>query len=255
MLGKRNPQSGLFDSESLIGAEEIAKIPFYGRLAGVWRELFPDELFEECYSPTRGRPSTPPSVLATATLLQQLAGISDAEVVERTKYDLRWKAVFDTDPLSLKPLFAKSTFQLFRLRSVLNEKQGLIFDASLEQARRRNLLPKKLQLALDSTPIRGRGAVKDAFNLLSDAVGRLLRAIAEEEKDPAEVAERLGLERHLDRGSVKGTRVVDWDDQASVREFLAALVRDERPSSLLRPSPTLTRPRIWSCSPRWSPRT
>ncbi len=226
MLGRRSTQTGLFSAESLLGAEQICRIAFYGDLAASWRSIFRDEDFEDLYA-DKGRRSVPPSILATATLLQSLENISDAEVVERTKYDLRWKAVFDTSPCSLQPLFAKSSFQLFRLRLVLNEKQGLVFDAVLAEARRRGLLPKKLQLALDTSPVRGRGAVKDAFNLLSDAIGRVLRSVArKEETDPLELARALGLERHLQRGSVKGSQVVDWESDASVRAFLAELVED-----------------------------
>jgi hypothetical protein len=228
MLGRRSAQSGLFDAGNLLGPEQVHKIPFYGRLAATWREIFRDEAFAELYA-DRGRGSVPPSILATATVLQRFENISDAEVVERTKYDLRWKAVFDTDPCSLAPLFAKSSLQLFRLRLVLNEKQGLIFDAVLANARQRGLLPKQLQVALDTSPTRGRGAVKDAFNLLSDAIGRVVRAVAkEEEANPLELARTQGLERHLQRGSVKGSRVVDWEDKASVSAFLAELVDDCR---------------------------
>lgn len=228
MLGRRRAQGGLFDAANLLGADQVREIPFYGRLAATWREIFRDEQFAELYA-DKGRRSIPPSILATATVLQRFENLSDEEVVERTKYDLRWKAVFDTDPCSLQPLFAKSSLQLFRLRLVLNEKQGLIFDAVLAEARRRGLLPKELQVALDSSPVRGRGAVKDAYNLLSDAIGRVIRAVATAvEKDPSEVARSRGLERHLQRGSVKGSRVVDWDDPESVRAFLAELVDDCR---------------------------
>ena len=115
MLGRRSAQSGLFDAGNLLGAEQVRKIPFYGHLAATWREIFRDEDFAEFYADV-GRWSVPPSILATATVLQRFENISDAEVVERTKYDLRWKAVFDTDPCSLQPLFAKSSLQLFRLR-------------------------------------------------------------------------------------------------------------------------------------------
>lgn len=192
MLGRRDPQAGLFNAGNLIGAEQIRRIPFYGDLACSWRNIFKDELFAGLYADGIGRSSVPPSILATATVLQDYEDISDQEVVERTKYDLRWKAVFDTDPCSLKPLFAKSTFQLFRLRQVLNKEQGLIFQAGLDEAKRQGHIPKKLQLALDSSPIRGRGAVKDAFNLLSDGIGKVLRATAAKlERDPSEIASEL----------------------------------------------------------------
>jgi len=229
MLGRRSAQTGLFDAQNLIGSEAVSKIPFYGDLAASWRDIFTDDHFADLYTDNNGRPSCPPSIVATATLLQAHEGISDHEVVERTKYDLRWKAVFDTDPCSLAPLFAKSTFQAFRLRLILREEQALLFQAALDEAKRRGCLPKKLQVALDSSPVLGRGAVKDALNLISDAIAKVVRKLAEDEEQAAEdLAGELGLDRHLSRGSVKGSRLVDWDDEESKREFLAELVADSK---------------------------
>ena len=229
MLGRRSAQAGLFDAQNLIGREAVSKIPFYGDLAASWREIFTDDHFASLYAENKGRASCPPSIVATATLLQVHEGISDQEVVERTKYDLRWKAVFDTDPCSLAPLFAKSTFQAFRLRLIVNEEQGLLFQAALDEAKRRGCLPKRLQAALDSSPVLGRGAVKDALNLISDAIGKVVRKVAEVQDQEARVlAAELSLGRHLSRGSVKGSRLVDWDDEESKREFLAELVSDSK---------------------------
>jgi len=141
MLGKRKTQTELFSAHSLIDAEHIQRIPFYGDLARSWRTIFSDEAFAKLYADGKGRPSVPPSILATATILQGYEGISDHEVVERTKYDLRWKVVFDTDPCSLVPLFAKSTFQLFRINLVLKGEQGAIFQAVLDEAKRTEVVP------------------------------------------------------------------------------------------------------------------
>ena len=169
MLGKRDPQRNLFATDTLIGEEALAKMGFHGILAHEGHRLFRDEDFAAIYSEEIGRPSTPPSVLALATLLQYFDKVSDAEVVERCRYDLRWKAALHLDLHSIDAPFAKSTFQGFRLRLTLHEKEGLLFENSVKVAAKAGLLPRRLRVAVDSSPVRGRGAVKDTFNLLSDA--------------------------------------------------------------------------------------
>jgi hypothetical protein len=121
----------------------------------------------------------------------------------------------------------KATFQGFRLRLTLHAKEGLAFERSVQTARAAGLLPKQLEIALDSTPVRGRGAVKDTFNLLSDAIRNVIRAIAaEREQTPEKVAAQVGVERHFRAPSIKGDEVVDWNDKESVNGFLERLLKD-----------------------------
>jgi Transposase domain (DUF772) len=85
---------------------------FYGFLALHREELFCDEDFADLYCPDNGRPSVPPSLLATALLLQFYEGVSDEEAKARADFDLRWKVALGIG-LEERP-FAKSTLQLFR---------------------------------------------------------------------------------------------------------------------------------------------
>ena len=55
---------------------------FYGFLAGLRGVLFRDEEFAHLYARTNGRPSVPPSLLATALLLQTYDRVSDEEAKE-----------------------------------------------------------------------------------------------------------------------------------------------------------------------------
>ena len=205
---------------------DLEEFGIYGRLALDGRQLFKDRDFAPAYS-KKGRPSVPPSLLAIAHLLQHHEGISDAEVVERTKYDLRWKVALDLDPVQVVAPFAKSTFQSFRARLTLHEKDGLAFEKSVKLAQEAGLLPKKLEVALDSSPVRGRGALKDTFNLLSDAIRNVTQAIAKKRgRDPSEEAKRIGVERHFSETSIKGQVTIDWDDPSAKSEFLAGLLED-----------------------------
>ncbi len=227
MLGKRKPQRELFAAAPFLGAEAVEKMGFHGKWAGQGSRIFRDEDFAQIYCSNNGRPSVPPSLLCIARLLQFYDGISDAEVVARAQYDLRWKVALDLDPLSVEAPFVKSTFQAFRARLTLHEKEGLIFEKSVMVARDAGLLPRRLQVALDSSPVRGRGAVKDTFNLLSDAIVGVLRAVAgARETSLEQLAQEVGLERHVEAPSIKGSEPVDWSDPAAVSRFLAGLLGD-----------------------------
>lgn len=225
MLGRRSPQNGLFSAASRIPVD-LEEFGVYGRLALEGRSLFRDSDFAAAYS-TKGRPSTPPSLLALACLLQHHEGISDAEVVERTKYDLRWKVVLDLDPVQVVAPFAKSTYQSFRARLALHEKEALAFEKSVEVAAQKGLFRKSVGVALDSSPVRGRGAIKDTFNLLSDAIRCLVRGVAKKRGlDPSAEALRVGVERHFNEASIKGQVTLDWDNVEQKNAFLASLLED-----------------------------
>ena len=90
MLGKRSAQRGLFEADSMF-AEFVGQRSFYGYLASQRHELFRDEDFAALYCCDNGRPSVPPSLLATALVLQTYDGVSDDGAKQRADYDLRWK--------------------------------------------------------------------------------------------------------------------------------------------------------------------
>lgn len=227
MLGKRDRQRSLFAAGPQLGTKALNQLGFYSRLGSEGPKHFPDEMFAPMYCPDNGRPSVPPSVLCLARLLQAHGGVSDAETVDRCRFDLRWKVALDLDPLSIEAPFAKSTFQAFRARLTLHASEGMAFEVSVKAARDAGLLSKKLRVALDSSPVRGRGAVKDTFNLLSDAIVAVVRAVGKKRrKKPHQVAEEAGLERHFKAPSVKGSLDVDWSDSASVSGFLAGILED-----------------------------
>ena len=132
MLGKH---SGLDGGEHTY-LDHVGRDSFYGWLASQRGELFRDEEFAGLYVLDNGRPSVPPSLLATALVLQTYDGVSDDEAKQRADYDLRWKVALGVE-LDARP-FAKSTLQEFRAQLIVHE-QAAIFQKSLELARRREL--------------------------------------------------------------------------------------------------------------------
>ena len=167
----------------------------------------------------------PPSLLSTALLLQTHDRVSDAEAKQRADFDIRWKVALGIE-VEARP-FAKSTLQLFRARLILHEKVREVFERSLRFARETGYLKSgRMKVALDTTYILGRGAVKDTYNLLSDGIVKLMRALSEVERsDLDEWAAARGYERYAG-GSVKGDACIDWDDKKARAALLARIVGD-----------------------------
>ena len=78
--------------------------------------------------------------------------------------------------------FAKSTLQVFRAQLVLQDKVREVFESSLRLARESGYLKRRsMRVALDTTNILGRGAVRDTYNLLADGMVKLTRTLAQVE--------------------------------------------------------------------------
>ena len=177
MLGERSDQRGLWEADRLY-LDHVGRDTFYGMLASLRGRLFRDAEFAEFYCPDNGRDSVPPSLLATALLLQSHDKVSDAEAKARADFDIRWKVALGIE-IEDRP-FAKSTLQVFRAQLILHDKVREVFEGSLRLARESGYLQKRgMKVALDTTNILGRGAVKDTCNLLADGIVKLLRALAQ----------------------------------------------------------------------------
>jgi transposase len=230
MLGKRGPQPGLFEADTLYG-DFVGRETFYGFLASQRGELFCDEEFAGLYVLDTGRPSVPPSLLATALVLQTYDDVSDDEAKQRADYDLRWKVALGVG-LDARP-FAKSTLQEFRAQLIVHQEQATIFRQSLELAKRRGKFRTKggerrrLKLAFDTTNILGRGAVKDSYNLLGDGIVKVARVLARLVGQPVDGwAEQHGYGRYVNATSLKGSAEIDWSDPGQRRQVLGQIVAD-----------------------------
>ena len=224
MLGKRSDQKGLWEADRLY-LDYVGKDSFYGLLASLRGQLFSDDDFAEIYCPDNGRDSVPPSLLATALLLQTYDKVSDAEAKARADFDVRWKVALGIE-IEDRP-FAKSTLQMFRAQLILHDKVREVFESSLRLARQSGYLKKRgMRVALDTTYILGRGAVKDTYNLLADGIVKLLRVLAAVANIAVgEWAEAQGYERYFG-SSIKGEATIDWSDRKARRKLLGEIVAD-----------------------------
>ncbi len=224
MLGQRSSQRSLFDAEYYF-KELVGEDSFPWQLGQARERLFRDDDFADLYCLDNGRPSVPLSLLATALLLQAHDKVSDAEAQRRARLDLGGKVALGVEA-DAKPL-AQSTLPHFRAQLILHDRIQAVFLRSLALAKERGLLRSRhLRLVLDTTPILGRDAVKDTYNLLADGIRRLLRTMAQvQAADVGRWAEQESYHRYLEP-SVKGSAEVDWSDPEARRGFLAAIVAD-----------------------------
>ena len=224
MLGERSEQRGLWEADRLY-LDHVGRETFYGLLASLRGRLFRDADFAEFYCADNGRDSVPPSLLATALLLQSHDKVSDAEAKARADFDIRWKVALGIE-VEDRP-FAKSTLQVFRAQLILHDKVREVFESSLRLARESGYLKRRsMKVALDTTNILGRGAVKDTFNLLADGIVKLLRTLASvEQSGVKEWGKARGYEGYLG-SSIKGEAAIDWSDRKARKALLAGIVRD-----------------------------
>ena len=225
MLGERSDQRGFWEADQLY-LDLVGRDTFYGLLSSLRGQLFRDADFAEFYCLDNGRYSVPPSLLAAALLLQAHDRVSDAEAKARADFDIRWKVALGIE-IEERP-FAKSTFQVFRAQLILHDKVREVFEQSLRLAREQGYLKggRGMRVAMDTTYILGRGAVKDTYNLLADGIVKLMRALAAVADIPVRRwAETHGYKRYVG-SSVKGEAAIDWSNRRARRRLLAQIVAD-----------------------------
>ena len=226
MMGTRSRQDKLFAADQIY-LDYVGRGTLYGYLAQNRQHLFRDEDFAALYCADNGRTSVAPSLAISILFLRAYEKVSFVEAVDRTKYDLRWKVALGLE-MEEVPM-QKSTLQEFEAKLVLHEKGEALLKKSIAEARRAGYLQsRKIRVALDTTPILGKGAVKDTYNLLAEGIEQLAGRLAELEGETAAAwAERQGLSRYFG-SSLKGAAAIDWDDKKQRAQLLTAIVQDAR---------------------------
>ena len=226
MLGKRTSQDSLFTPATRL-RKKIGEESFYVFLGDHRHEIFRDEDFSMLYCSDNGRASVPPSLLAMALILQTYTRVSDQEATERAQFDQRWQAALGLGEDDVP--FAKSTLCLFRNQLILHDQAKLIFTKGLDYLRRAGFIKKhKLSIALDTTPIFGKGAVQDTYNMLAEGLYQVLRVLACLSSQSTEAfAANHDFTRYV-ASSFKATHPIDWDDESERSTVLNSLVADCR---------------------------
>ena len=216
MLGRVDPQGSLLETR-LVRRHLVTKGSFYERLADHGHEIVRDDDFAHLYHPRLGRPSIPPSVMVRAMLCATHDKTSDAETSRRTRVDADWKAAMgvDDDFTGIAP----TTFSLMRSRMVVHEASAIVFDHVLARAVKARIFRQPLTAIVDSSPVRGAGAVADTYELIRGFLAKATRA----------AGKRLsGRTRRQVAPLVGGKADIDWHDPDARRAHLGVLVAAAR---------------------------
>src|SRR6266508_790491 len=190
----------------------VTKGSFYERLADHGHEIVADSDFAHCYSPDRGRPSIPPSVMMRTVLCATHDRTSDAETSRRSRVDADWKAAMGVDDEFTG--IGATTFSLFRARLVLHDAEKAVFEKTVERAVEARVLRGTLTAIIDSSPVAGAGAVADTYELVRGFIDKTARAAGGLPPDLARRVEPL----------CGAKPDIDWDDPQARRDHLAELV-------------------------------
>jgi Transposase DDE domain/Transposase domain (DUF772) len=216
VLGRVDPQGSLLETRHM-RRHLVTKGSFYERLADHGHEIVRDDDFAHLYHPSLGRPSIPPSVMVRAMLCATHDKTSDAETSRRTRVDADWKAAMgvDDDFLGIAP----TTFSLMRSRMVVHEASATVFDRVLARAVKARIFRQPLTAIIDSSPVRGAGAVADTYALIRGFLAKATRA----------AGTRLSRQtRRQVAPLVAGKADIDWHDPDARTEHLGVLVAAAR---------------------------
>lgn len=222
MLGRSNPQRSFFDAQSL--PHRVPDDSFYGRMGSVNGELFHDDDLAIMYCTDNGRPSIPPSLMSGMTLLQFYDDVSDAEAVNRSMFDMRWKVALNL-PLDF-PGIDPSSLSNFRSRLVKHGQERYAFNRFIAVGREAGFIPDRVTLLTDTTNVKGAGAVQDTYTLLRKGLHKLLKAAGFHvpgKRHGLSPRIRKLVERYVDRDRKAD---IDWADPQQRLSQLQVLVED-----------------------------
>lgn len=220
MLGTVDRQGSLLGVDSLLARLfEGDDDSFYARLAARGDEIVTDEDFAECYVAGKGRPSIPPSLLMRAVLCQIRDDVSDREAARRAAKDLDWKRALGIEADEVP--FHHTTLSVFRSRLLVNDADGVVLEKTIERAVTAGVFAKKVLAIADSTGVMGAAAVTDTYELLRQAIAKLVAAVGGPKALPSRLRKRA-------RAYVRGKAPIDWADRSARRTELDALVSTAR---------------------------
>lgn len=219
-----SPPVALSPAEQKVAARAATRKKLFVFLREIRGELFDetfqDELLEMYRQTGAGKPPVPPALLAMATVLQAYGGVGDREAVELTVDSKRWQLVLGCLGAE-EPAFSQGALFDFRMRLLGTGMDQRLLERTVELARGRGgFEAKTLRLALDSSPLWGRGRVEDTLNLLGHAAHQVIGCLAAlAQQEVAHVIEQIGLSL-FDAPSLKAALDIDWADAGQKQQAL-----------------------------------
>jgi len=213
MQGMNNPNRELLDAEALC-RQLVDEGSVYAFLADHRTVVFPDDMFEDLFPSSRGRPSIPAGVMASAMILKELEGLSDRQAAEALRCDIRWKVACG---LALDDAGVHYTvFTYWRQRLARSQSPNRISDAVRQVVDATGVLSGKKRRALDSTLLDDAVATQDTVTQLVSQIRRVRRLVPQ--------AKTVSVAAHDYDAS--GKPVCAWDDPDAKAALVSGLVND-----------------------------
>jgi IS5 family transposase len=211
--GHSDPNRELLDAAALC-RQLVPEGSVEAFLADHRKELFPDEMFEDLFVSSRGRPSIPADVVAAVMVLQALEGLSDREAARALRDRISWKVACG---LALDDEgFDYSVLTYWRTRLRTSEHPERIFDAVRSVIDATGILKGKTRRALDSTLLDDAVATQDTVTQLIAAIRRVRRVV------PGARDVVLGAHDYDESGKP----LIAWDDPVAKAALVDGLVTD-----------------------------
>ncbi len=213
MQGLNDPNRELLDAGAFC-RRLVDEGSVYAFLADHRTDVFGDDMFADLFPSSRGRPSTPASVMASAMILKELEGLSDRQAADALRCDIRWKVACG---LALDDSGVHYTvFTYWRQRLARSESPGRIGDAVRHVVEATGVLSGKKRRALDSTLLDDAVATQDTVTQLVSQIRRVRRLI------PAAKAVPVAAHDY----DASGKPVCAWDDPEAKEALVSGLVGD-----------------------------
>ncbi|HEX6871926.1 MAG TPA: IS1182 family transposase [Micromonosporaceae bacterium] len=206
----------LLDAGAVVG-HLVAEGSVFAFLAEHRGRVFPDGEFADLFPSGLGRPSMPAPVAATLLTLQTLFDMSDGEVAEAARCDLRWKVA--TGVALDDKGFHPSTLVYWRRRLAKSARPHRINDAIRKIVDETGILRGKRRRAIDSTILDDAVATQDTVTQLIAAIRRVGRQVPGAAETIAKVCAGHDY-------SQPGKPRIDWDDEVARDALVSALVND-----------------------------
>jgi len=174
MLNPRDGQGSFFDTE-YICEDLISPNSFYRKFREVVWPLIKDDMFESMYCTDNGRPPIPPSLLATASLLQFHRNLSDREMERACMYDIEVKYALGLR-LDERP-FDHSSLGDFRKRLLEHGKEKEVFNGILNKLIELGLIHKHEPQRIDATHIIADIAIPTMVTLVKKGIYEVLKSL------------------------------------------------------------------------------
>jgi len=214
--GFSDSQPDLWDTSSMLGGL-LPQGSVFAFLAEHRLALFPESMFADLFPSGRGRPSTPPEVVASVMVLQALHGLSDRAAAEAVTFDLRWKAACGLAVDA--PAFHPTVLTYWRKRLAGSESPNRIFDAVKAVIAQTGVLAGRTRRALDSTVLNDAVATQDTITQLKAAVRKVAALV------PGG-ADAVAVHGSACDYATAGKPDIAWDDPVARADLVDALVRD-----------------------------